>query len=80
MACGRAIITTDWPGCRDAVIDGENGYLVPVKNSSELYNKMSALAGDKELLKKMANKAYDVCSDTYEVGIINNAMRNIMGY
>jgi glycosyltransferase involved in cell wall biosynthesis len=29
-ACGRPIITTDWPGCREAVEDGESGLLVPV--------------------------------------------------
>lgn len=80
MACGRAIITTDWPGCRDAVIDGENGYLVPVKNSEELYKKMASLSGNEELLKKMADKAYDVCTSTYEVGIINASMRKVMEY
>ena len=30
MAMGRAIITTDAPGCRETVIHGQNGYLVPV--------------------------------------------------
>lgn len=32
MACGRPCITTDVPGCRDAVIHGENGLIVPAKN------------------------------------------------
>jgi glycosyltransferase involved in cell wall biosynthesis len=36
MAMGRAIITTDAPGCRETVVDGQNGCLVPVKNSEAL--------------------------------------------
>jgi glycosyltransferase involved in cell wall biosynthesis len=32
MAVGRAIITTDVPGCRETVIDGQNGFLVPKWN------------------------------------------------
>ena len=32
MSMGRPIITTDVPGCRDTVVNGENGFLVPKKN------------------------------------------------
>jgi hypothetical protein len=32
-ACGRPLITTDAPGCREVVVDGENGFLVPVKDA-----------------------------------------------
>ena len=31
MACGKAIITTDVPGCRETVEDGKNGYLIEGK-------------------------------------------------
>jgi glycosyltransferase involved in cell wall biosynthesis len=31
-ACGRAVITTDVPGCRDAIIPNVTGLLVPVRN------------------------------------------------
>jgi glycosyltransferase involved in cell wall biosynthesis len=36
MSMARPIITTDTPGCRDAVTKGENGYLVPVKDAKTL--------------------------------------------
>lgn len=36
MAMGRPIITTDEPGCREKVLDGENGFLVPVIAFDEL--------------------------------------------
>ena len=39
-SCGRALITSDIPGCREAVSDGENGFLVPVKDSNALYSAM----------------------------------------
>lgn len=39
-ASGRALITSDIPGCREAVRDGENGYLVPPKDADALYCAM----------------------------------------
>lgn len=80
MSCGRAVITTDWPGCRDAVTDGENGFLVEPKNSSALAERMLTLAIDRELLEKMAECSYEKCKNQYEVGIINDRMHEIIGY
>ena len=45
-ACGRPIITTDMPGCREVVRHGENGLLVPVHNSQALTNAIVTLADD----------------------------------
>ena len=39
-ASGRALITSDIPGCREAVSDGESGFLVPVKDGEALYQAM----------------------------------------
>lgn len=44
-ACGRPIITTDTPGCREIVQHGENGYLVPVRAVTELADAWSTLPG-----------------------------------
>ena len=38
-ASGRPLITTDHPGCREAVTDGITGYLVQKKNQEDLYRK-----------------------------------------
>ena len=40
MAMEKPVITTDTPGCREAVEDGKNGYLVPIKNVNALSNSM----------------------------------------
>ena len=39
-ATGRALITSDIPGCREAVEDGVSGYLCPAKNADALYEAM----------------------------------------
>jgi glycosyltransferase involved in cell wall biosynthesis len=45
-ACGRAIVATDMPGCRDAVIAGESGLLVPPHDIDALAEALAALARD----------------------------------
>jgi len=80
MSSGRAVITTDWPGCRDAVENGKSGFLVEPKNASELAERMIALARDRELLASMAEASYERCKNQYEVGIINARMKEIIGY
>ncbi|PIQ22770.1 MAG: glycosyltransferase family 1 protein [Cytophagales bacterium CG18_big_fil_WC_8_21_14_2_50_42_9] len=42
-ALGKPLITTDVPGCKETVIDGENGFLCAVKNASDLAHKMIQL-------------------------------------
>ncbi len=80
MSCGRAIITTDWPGCREPIIDGENGFLVEPKNSEALAEKMEFLAANRDKLEEMGNKAFIHCKNNFEVGIVNGQMREIMKY
>ena len=57
-AMGRAIITTDIPGCREAVIDGENGYLTRVMDSEHLYeNIIKFIKLDPQAKKTMGLKS-----------------------
>ncbi|BBI68842.1 hypothetical protein PKHYL_30330 [Psychrobacter sp. KH172YL61] len=53
MAMGRAVITTDAPGCRETVINGHNGYLVPVKDADALAEAMQKFIDEPELIAKM---------------------------
>lgn len=56
-AIGRPIVTTDWIGCREAVVDGYNGYLIPIKNSKTLADKLQVLFDNKELRIKMGGNS-----------------------
>lgn len=52
-AVGRPIVTTDVEGCRECVIEGYNGYLVPAKNIETLSEKMEDLINDPEKRTRM---------------------------
>ena len=80
MSCGRAIVTTDWPGCRVPVEDGVNGFMVPVRDADTLTDRLSRLAADGALRQRMGNAAWESCARRFEVGIINAQMRDALGY
>ncbi len=53
MACGRPVVTTDVPGCREAVHEENNGLLVPVKDVTALAAAIARLLDDPALRQKM---------------------------
>jgi glycosyltransferase involved in cell wall biosynthesis len=55
-AIGRPIVTTSWYGCKDTVDDGENGFLIPVKDSHTLAERIAQLAKDPVLRQAMGKK------------------------
>lgn len=52
-ACGRAIIATDVPGCREVVIEGQNGFLVPPRDAALLAERIILLAQNRDLCARM---------------------------
>jgi glycosyltransferase involved in cell wall biosynthesis len=52
-ACGRAVVTSDVPGCRDAIEPGVTGVLVPVRDASALADAIQFLIENSQLRKKM---------------------------
>jgi glycosyltransferase involved in cell wall biosynthesis len=52
-AAGRAIVTTDVPGCREAVRDGYNGFLVPARSANDLATALERLIVDPVLRDEM---------------------------
>lgn len=79
MAMGRVIITTDAPGCRETVIDGVNGFLIPVKNVDILAERMIWIIEHPEMVEKMGLESYKICSEKYDVIKVNEDMLKIMG-
>lgn len=66
-AIGRPIITCDSVGCRDTVIDGETGFLVPIKDSQTLAEKLKVLFNDAELRNAMGAKARKFAEDNFSL-------------
>lgn len=66
-AIGRPIITCDSVGCRDTVIDGETGYLVPIKDSKAVAEKLDILFSDAQLRKQMGAKSRKYAEDKFSI-------------
>jgi len=79
MAMGRAIITTDAPGCRETVVDGVNGFLVPVKSVGVLEKTMCSFIEDPMLAISMGRKSREIIEDKYDVHKVNTVMLKEMG-
>lgn len=79
MAIGRAVITTHAPGCRETVIDGENGFLVPVRSPSALATAMSQFLEKPGLIDSMGRRSREIAEDKYDVDKVNAQMLKFMG-
>ena len=55
-SCGRPIVTTDMPGCREIVRDGDNGLLVEARNATALADALVKLLADPELRQQMGQR------------------------
>ena len=71
MAMGRPIITTDAPGCRETVVEGENGFLVPVQNADKLAAAMERFILHPELIEKMGQASRRMAKERFDVHKIN---------
>lgn len=78
MAMGRAIITSDAPGCKETVIDSLNGYLVKVKDIQGLINKMEYLISNQEACVSMGQESAKIAKEKYDVNIINRLIMQSM--
>lgn len=78
MAMGRPIITTDAPGCRETVIDGYNGYLVPVKAVDELAAAMENFIVNPDLIEQMGGASRQLVEEKFDVNSVNKAMIKAM--
>ncbi len=79
MAMGRAIITTDAPGCRETVQHGQNGYLVGVKSVDDLVQSMQYFIEDPKLIEYMGQRSREIALNKYDVHQVNAHMMTEMG-
>ena len=79
MAIGRAVITTDVPGCRETVVDGVNGFLVEKWNPQALAEKMIYFIEHPEEIKKMGYESYKIAQDKFDADKVNKRLINMLG-
>jgi len=79
MAMGRPVITTDVPGCRETVVDGENGFLVPPKNVGALADAMEKFLQQPALIPQMGKAARRLAEEKYDAHKVNREILKAMG-
>jgi len=79
MAVGRAVITTDAPGCRETVTEGDNGLLVPVRDIEALSDAMAKLvAAGPEEIQRMGESSRRRVAAEYDVAVVNDQISNAL--
>ena len=78
LASARAVITTFTPGCKETVIDGQNGFFVPTHNPQAVAEKIKYFIEHPQEIERMGRMSLELCKNKYEVSIINKQMLEIM--
>lgn len=74
MAVGRAVITTDVPGCRETVVDGVNGYLTPRWDAEALAQKMLCFVRDPSLATRMGQESRRLAEERFDATKVNERL------
>jgi glycosyltransferase involved in cell wall biosynthesis len=69
-ACGRPIVTTDTPGCREIVQHERNGLLVPVGDTPALIQALQRLLGDRELRARYGQAGRRHAADYFSLDVV----------
>ena len=78
MAIGRPVITTDVPGCRETVVDGVNGFLIPKWNVAMLADKMMYFIEHPEKINEMGKESYKIAQEKFDAEKVNIKLLKIM--
>ncbi|MFH4665311.1 glycosyltransferase family 4 protein [Vibrio cidicii] len=79
MAMGRPILTTDVPGCKETVVNGENGWLVEKANVEQLAERMIWFIEHPEQWEIMGDKGHQMANEKFDVHKVNAEILKIMG-
>lgn len=78
LAVGRAILTTDVPGCRETVIDGKNGFLIPPFDFEKLSEKMIWLIENPNQIISMGLESRKIAEENFDIRKVNNKLIKIL--
>ena len=79
MAMGRAVVTTDMPGCRETVIDGDNGFLVPPRDPEALFSALEKFLIDPDLAVRMGARSRKLAEERFDVAKVNRMIIDASG-
>jgi len=79
MAMARPVITTDAPGCRETVVDGVNGFLVPPRDVDALVAAMERFIQQPELILSMGQASRKLAEERFDVHKINQRILAVLG-
>ncbi len=83
-ACGRAIVATDVPGCREIAVAGENALLVPPDDPVALANALARMAADPVMRRRFGAAGRRLVEEKFSanrvgceiVALYNRLLRN----
>jgi glycosyltransferase involved in cell wall biosynthesis len=79
LSMARPVITTDAPGCRETVIHGHNGFLIPPGNVDELVIAIERFIDDPSLIETMGRRSRFLAEERFDVNRINSSIHAAMG-
>lgn len=79
MAMGRAVVTSDAPGCRETVVPDQNGFLTPIKDVDALAHAMERFILDPALAPAMGAASRELAEEKFDVDKVNDAILSFMG-
>lgn len=78
MAIGRAVITTDVPGCKETVIDGFNGFKVPVWDVNKLADCMIYFIENPDTIRLMGDNSHLIAKENFDSRLVNLKLTDIL--
>lgn len=79
MAAGRAIVTTQAPGCADTVVEGVTGYKVPVRDATALANAMRRCIDDPGFVERAGAAGLALARERFDVALVNQDIARFIG-
>lgn len=77
MSCGKPIVTTNFPGYRIVVKNGDNGFLTPERGVSEISQSLTRLVSNKNLRIKMGKRSRERVLNEFSWGAIGEEYTRI---
>lgn len=76
-AIGRPVVTTDSVGCRDTVVDGKNGFMIPIKDADALAVALKKLIDNPELRQTMGRNAREFAVSRFNINDVVKVHLNV---